>query len=51
MASCNAGHALAGDEAMMVAGIGCRAGASAEDVAEALAAALDRCGIARTQST
>ena len=34
---------------MMVAGIGCRNGASTDAVAEALAAALDRCGVARGQ--
>jgi cobalt-precorrin 5A hydrolase len=32
---------------MMVAGLGCRAGATAESVAEAFAAALERFGVAR----
>ena len=32
---------------MMVAGIGCRNGATAEAMAEAIAAALERCGIER----
>ena len=32
---------------MMVAGIGCRSGASAEAIAQVLAAALERCGIER----
>jgi cobalt-precorrin 5A hydrolase len=34
---------------MMVAGIGCRTGVSAEDVAEVIAAALERCRLARAQ--
>ena len=32
---------------MMVAGIGCRSGASAEAIAQVLAAALERCGLER----
>jgi cobalt-precorrin 5A hydrolase len=34
---------------MMVAGLGCRAGATADAVAEAFSAALERCGLARSQ--
>jgi cobalt-precorrin 5A hydrolase len=34
---------------MMVAGIGCRSGASAEAIANVLAAALERCGPERAQ--
>jgi len=34
---------------MMVAGLGCRSGATAEAIAEAFAAALERCGVARSQ--
>ncbi|HEX9881439.1 MAG TPA: cobalamin biosynthesis protein [Hyphomicrobium sp.] len=33
----------------MVAGIGCRAGATASAVAEAIAGALERCGLNRSQ--
>jgi cobalt-precorrin 5A hydrolase len=34
------------DQAMIVAGVGCRAGASAREIEAALAAALDRAGVA-----
>jgi cobalt-precorrin 5A hydrolase len=34
------------DQAMIVAGVGCRAGASAHEVEAAIAAALDRAGVA-----
>lgn len=34
---------------MMVAGLGCRAGATADAIAEAFAAALERCGLKRSQ--
>ena len=34
------------DQAMIVAGVGCRAGASAREVEAAIAAALDRAGVA-----
>jgi len=40
---------VAGGEAMMVAGIGCRTGATKEAVMAAIAAALDRCSLARSQ--
>jgi cobalt-precorrin 5A hydrolase len=49
MESGYADPALAGNKAMMVAGLGCRNGATAEAVAEALAAALERCGLDRAQ--
>ena len=49
LATSDAGHPLAGDKAMMVAGIGCRSGASAEAIANVLAAALERCGLKRAQ--
>lgn len=34
---------------MMVAGLGCRAGATADAIAEAFTAALERCGLVRAQ--
>jgi cobalt-precorrin 5A hydrolase len=34
---------------MMVAGLGCRSGATAVALAEAFAAALDRCGVTRAE--
>jgi cobalt-precorrin 5A hydrolase len=40
---------MARGEAMMVAGIGCRSGATSDAVAAAIAAALDRCNLSRTQ--
>jgi cobalt-precorrin 5A hydrolase len=46
MASRDAGHAVDVDEAMIVAGVGCRKGAPASDVEAALSAALARAGIA-----
>lgn len=38
---------MAGDEAMIVAGIGCRRGATADAVGAAIAAAAARCGLER----
>src|SRR5207244_12407457 len=46
LASCHAGYAMDLDQAMIVAGVGCRAGASAREVEAAIATALDRAGLA-----
>jgi cobalt-precorrin 5A hydrolase len=43
-----ADHAMGLDQTMIVAGMGCRAGASAREVEAAIAAALDRAGLAAT---
>jgi cobalt-precorrin 5A hydrolase len=45
----DAGHPLAGGEAMIVAGIGCRRGATVEAVLDALAAALAQNNVASAQ--
>ena len=46
MASGDAGDAMGMEQAMIVAGVGCRAGASAIEIEAAIAAALDRAGLA-----
>ena len=46
MASGHAGDAMGLDQAMIVAGVGCRAGASAHEVEAAIVTALDRAGLA-----
>jgi len=46
MASGDAGDAMDLEQAMIVAGVGCRAGASAGEIEAAIAAALDRAGLA-----
>ena len=46
MASRYADHAMGLDQAMIVAGVGCRAGASAREIEAAIAAALARAGLA-----
>jgi cobalt-precorrin 5A hydrolase len=45
MASGSADHAMGLDQAMIVAGVGCRAGASAGEIEAAIAAALARAGL------
>ena len=45
LASGHAGDAMGLDQAMIVAGVGCRAGASAGEVEAAIAAALARAGL------
>ena len=42
-------HPVAGGEAMMVAGLGCRTGATIEAVMAAIMAALERCSLTRSQ--
>jgi cobalt-precorrin 5A hydrolase len=49
MAAGDAGHPLACGEAMMVAGIGCRTGATADAVVSAFDLALGDCNIERSQ--
>jgi len=46
MAAGAADHAMGLDQAMIVAGVGCRAGASAREIETAIAAALDGAGLA-----
>jgi len=45
MASGDAGYAMGLDQAMIVAGIGCKAGASAQEIDAAIGAALARAGL------
>ena len=47
MASCNAGDAMVLEQAVIIAGIGCRKGVSAAQVGEAIGAALARAGLQR----
>jgi cobalt-precorrin 5A hydrolase len=49
VAAGDARHPLAGGEAMMVAGIGCRRGATADAVVAAFDLALEHCNIERPQ--
>lgn len=46
MALGDAGHAMGLDQAMIVAGIGCRAGATAQEIDAAITAALSNGGLA-----
>jgi cobalt-precorrin 5A hydrolase len=45
----DADHALAGEKAMIVAGIGCRRGAEADAIEATIDAALATCGLARAR--
>jgi cobalt-precorrin 5A hydrolase len=45
MAAGAADHPMALDQGMIVAGVGCRAGATASDIEAVIAAALDRAGL------